>query len=199
MKKLLLVLAGFLLILGMISGAHALPMPTYSSELYVGGFNNANAPKDPAIPDWIYPGGVTTTYPTYSGGLTTPFNDTLTNVNVLVTYNNFNTNPAPSPLLPVITGGTGDIDTPSNPLSGTISWDPLISYAYISMKYANTVDLWYIADATSFPFVGLDQGLSHYSLWNPGSSSVPEPATALLLGIGILGLAALGRKKIFKK
>jgi len=198
MKKLLLVLAGFLLIFGMISGAHALPMPTYSSELYVGGFNNKNVPNNLAIPDWIYPGGVTTTYPIYSGGLTSPFNDTLTNVNVLVTYNNFNTSPAPSPVLPVITGGTLDIGAPSNPLSGTISWDPLISYAYISMKYANTVDLWYIADATSFPFTDLDKELSHYSLWNPGSSSVPEPATMLLLGTGLLGLALVGKKKIVK-
>jgi hypothetical protein len=39
------------------------------------------------------------------------------------------------------------------------------------------------------------QGLSHISFWGL-SSSVPEPATMLLLGSGIFGLALVGRKKI---
>jgi hypothetical protein len=43
-------------------------------------------------------------------------------------------------------------------------------------------------------------GLSFYSFYGEGdSASVPEPATMLLLGSGLLGLAAYGRKKFFKK
>jgi len=44
-----------------------------------------------------------------------------------------------------------------------------------------------------------DKGaISHVSLYGTGQS-VPEPATMLLLGTGLIGLAGIGRKKFFKK
>lgn len=58
-------------------------------------------------------------------------------------------------------------------------------------------DIWYLGELyTDLP--SLDS-LSHISYFGPGDPPpVPEPATMLLLGTGLIGLAGAGRKKLFK-
>ena len=94
-----------------------------------------------------------------------------------------------------------------------ISGDPL----YLLVKDGNHDPIWYIFDLINLDLNG--DGTYEYSwngtdliqlrgFWpNQGAIShvsiygtpVPEPATMLLLGSGLIGLAGLGRKKLFKK
>ena len=45
---------------------------------------------------------------------------------------------------------------------------------------------------------GSDLSISHFTGYNGAGASAPEPATMLLLGTGLLGLAGFGRKKLKK-
>lgn len=147
------------------------------------------------------------------------FQDDLDNVNaVLNRYNELTVNDLPSPITlskEVEAGDYGssivnrtykDGETKEDEIiAGTLFFTP--GTEYVSLKWdadKGGFGLWYVANVTSldFPiltdFDVLTYGLSHYREWNSTENNtghVPEPATMLLFGLGLLTLSGISRRK----
>ena len=89
-------------------------------------------------------------------------------------------------------------------MGGDIVGEP----AFLLVKDGNHAPAWYLYCLDSFGWDGKEiielsnfwttgGAISHVTLY--GSRQVPEPATMLLLGSGLIGLGVFGRKKFFKK
>ena len=66
--------------------------------------------------------------------------------------------------------------------TGTYTWNPTIAVTSLGIGSQNSRDNFYLAGIT-------------YITSDNGNSPVPEPATMLLFGLGLLGLAGVNRRK----
>jgi len=79
--------------------------------------------------------------------------------------------------------------------SGISNEIDLTGWSYIGLKYATSIQYWYVAGLDSWTFT-TPQDLSHYTLFGPEpTNKTPEAgATAILLGTALLGLGAVRRR-----
>ena len=77
---------------------------------------------------------------------------------------------------------------------GLTNFDPETPWSYVIIKYANTWEA-YRNDGESYLTVGpFVHDISHVTFFRNGVQ-VPEPATMIMLGLGLLGLGIATRRK----
>jgi hypothetical protein len=73
------------------------------------------------------------------------------------------------------------------------------NWTYLLAKYGNVAYVWNVSNLTTVTvtsnLAGVQNGLSHYALFNPGTVTTPDGGTTLgLLGLGLMGVGYLRRR-----
>jgi hypothetical protein len=110
------------------------------------------------------------------------------------TYTRFD----PSPCSPCPTPVT-DVGSLKNDVAGDNTGNFGTGFEYLKAKYGNSADVWYVAGLTgdfTLPLSTDEGGISHFVLFNPGGTVVPEPGTLLLAGTMLVGIGVWSRKTL---
>jgi PEP-CTERM motif len=98
----------------------------------------------------------------------------------------------------VLAGNSGNINSQDDGSDIDVT-----GFTYLLGKYDGPNEgsaVWYVGDLTGLQDIPDSccgttlYGLSHYVLFNPGTTTVPEPSTLVLLGLTLSGAAFLGRR-----
>lgn len=99
-----------------------------------------------------------------------------------------------------LTGAGGSSGTwMTNPDSNYIEFYVVKAADAFAMYYVNPADnygSWSTFDLWDAGYGGNSLNISHFIGYNPSSTPVPEPGTIMLIGVGLVGIALYGRKRI---
>lgn len=187
MKKTLLAIACGLVMALTAATAQAAPLTTADNT-----FLGTADPGSPASPEFeTYFINFLLDMPTVPGGSTDSDNPLPNPPNTV--YNFFRTNNSCGACTDAVATGAVQVDT-----GGPVTID-VSNYTYLLAKYGNVAYVWYVANLTSVTvtsnLAGVQNGLSHYALFNPGTVRTPDGGTTLgLLGLGLMGVGYLRRR-----